>query len=203
MIRAIETHYAGCRFRSRLEARWAVFFDALSIAWEYEPQGYELSTGRRYLPDFLLPECGTWIEVKGSDAQLDRELIVTAALELPRMANGDGETGPKLMVLGPMPEPPGVRFQTRAGPYWEGDWGWAGLTSASDGAGVDVDVDAFGFGPFGKNRRPWWLDNAQYEWPCAPRDAPWTKPLWDCSESGAQYAYTKARSARFEHGERG
>lgn len=28
-IRAIETRYAGCRFRSRLEARWAVFFDHL------------------------------------------------------------------------------------------------------------------------------------------------------------------------------
>jgi hypothetical protein len=25
--KAIETHYKGYRFRSRLEARWAVFFD--------------------------------------------------------------------------------------------------------------------------------------------------------------------------------
>jgi hypothetical protein len=28
-IKAIETSYKGYRFRSRLEARWAVFFDAL------------------------------------------------------------------------------------------------------------------------------------------------------------------------------
>ena len=30
MIKAIETVYNGYRFRSRLEARWAVFFDALA-----------------------------------------------------------------------------------------------------------------------------------------------------------------------------
>lgn len=41
-IKAIETCYAGCRFRSRLEARWAVFFDALGLEWEYEPEGFEL-----------------------------------------------------------------------------------------------------------------------------------------------------------------
>lgn len=27
-IKAIDTYYKGYRFRSRLEARWAVFFDA-------------------------------------------------------------------------------------------------------------------------------------------------------------------------------
>lgn len=51
--RPIETSYQGCRFRSRLEARWAVFFDALGIRWEYEPQGYVLD-GTPYLPDFEL-----------------------------------------------------------------------------------------------------------------------------------------------------
>lgn len=64
MIKAIETSYAGCRFRSRLEARWAVFFDHLAIRWEYEPQGYELPSGR-YLPDFWLPDAEAWIEIKG------------------------------------------------------------------------------------------------------------------------------------------
>lgn len=33
-IKPIETKYKGYRFRSRLEARWAVFFDALGISWE-------------------------------------------------------------------------------------------------------------------------------------------------------------------------
>lgn len=61
--RAIETRYAGCRFRSRLEARWAVFFDVAGIPWHYEPQGFELA-GLRYLPDFWLPRTGYWVEVK-------------------------------------------------------------------------------------------------------------------------------------------
>lgn len=67
-MRPIETVYAGHRFRSRLEARWAVFFDALCIKWEYEPEGYHLSDGSMYLPDFWLPGFhlagGTFVEVK-------------------------------------------------------------------------------------------------------------------------------------------
>ena len=44
-IKAIETEYNGYRFRSRLEARWAVFFDAMGIKYEYEPEGFELEDG--------------------------------------------------------------------------------------------------------------------------------------------------------------
>ena len=44
-IKAIETVYKGYKFRSRLEARWAVFFDALGVEWEYEPEGFELGGG--------------------------------------------------------------------------------------------------------------------------------------------------------------
>ena len=40
-IKAIETTYKGYKFRSRLEARWAVFFDALEINYEYEAEGYK------------------------------------------------------------------------------------------------------------------------------------------------------------------
>lgn len=65
MIKAIETYYNGYRFRSRLEARWAVFFDALQIRYEYEKEGFEFGSGLRYLPDFWLPDLGIWIEIKG------------------------------------------------------------------------------------------------------------------------------------------
>lgn len=65
-IKAIETRYAGHRFRSRLEARWAVFFDSLGVEWRYEPEGFETSAGW-YLPDFYLPVKRRWIEVKGGD----------------------------------------------------------------------------------------------------------------------------------------
>lgn len=63
-VKAIETRYGGYRFRSRLEARWAVFFDALGIKWEYETEGYVLPNGEHYLPDFWLPEWGCFAEVK-------------------------------------------------------------------------------------------------------------------------------------------
>lgn len=53
-LKAIETEYKGYRFRSRLEARWAVFFDACGVKWEYEPEGYDLGGGLYYIPDFLL-----------------------------------------------------------------------------------------------------------------------------------------------------
>lgn len=63
-MRAITTRYKGYAFRSRLEARWAVFFDHLGIKWDYEPEGFELGNGLRYLPDFWLPDWELWIEVK-------------------------------------------------------------------------------------------------------------------------------------------
>ncbi len=65
-IKAIETVYSGYRFRSRLEARWAVFFDTLGITYEYEPEGYDLGELGYYLPDFWLPQVRMWAEVKPS-----------------------------------------------------------------------------------------------------------------------------------------
>jgi len=49
-VRGIPTEYAGVRFRSRLEARWAAFFDLVGWPWQYEP--LDLSG---YIPDFVLP----------------------------------------------------------------------------------------------------------------------------------------------------
>lgn len=62
-IKAIETQYKGYRFRSRLEARWAVFFDTLGLKWEYEPEGFKID-GECYLPDFYLPDNKSYIEIK-------------------------------------------------------------------------------------------------------------------------------------------
>ena len=63
-IKPIETSYNGYRFRSRLEARWAVFFDTLGIEYEYEKEGYDLGDAGWYLPDFWLPQVRMWAEVK-------------------------------------------------------------------------------------------------------------------------------------------
>lgn len=74
MLKAIETHYKGYRFRSRLEARWAVFFDAIGVKWVYEKEGFDLGESGLYLPDFWLPAVydrggrrGVWAEIKGQE----------------------------------------------------------------------------------------------------------------------------------------
>lgn len=95
-LKPIETFYNGYRFRSRLEARWAVFFDALGVEYEYEPEGFLLPSGRRYLPDFKVKCYGTrggfsspknnhnpfdlFIEVKGQMTQEDADKIREFAL---------------------------------------------------------------------------------------------------------------------------
>lgn len=70
-IRAIETAYAGYRMRSRLEARWATFFDTLGLYWQYEMEGFTVGN-QAYLPDFWLGSLRIWAEVK-----LDLEAIKT------------------------------------------------------------------------------------------------------------------------------
>lgn len=62
-IKPIETKYNGFRFRSRLEARWAIFFDMIGLKYEYEVEGFEMN-GIRYLPDFYIPSLDRWFEIK-------------------------------------------------------------------------------------------------------------------------------------------
>lgn len=66
-MQAIETEYKGYKFRSRLEARWAVALSKSNVAWEYEPEGF-VASGMRVLPDFYLPRYNTYIEVKPMSA---------------------------------------------------------------------------------------------------------------------------------------
>lgn len=53
-IKAKETYYDGYRFRSRLEARWAVFFNNIGLEYEYEMEGFDMEKCS-YLPDFYIP----------------------------------------------------------------------------------------------------------------------------------------------------
>lgn len=65
MIKAIQTRYDNYHFRSRQEARWAVWFNAVGLPYRYEPEGFDLGNGVYYLPDFYLPTLELWVEVKG------------------------------------------------------------------------------------------------------------------------------------------
>jgi len=62
-LTAIETTYNGIVFRSRMEARWAMFMDALGIAYEYEPDAFRIG-GISYLPDFFIPHMDSFLEIK-------------------------------------------------------------------------------------------------------------------------------------------
>lgn len=57
--KAFPTEYRGRRYRSRLEARWAAFFDRLAWKHEYEP----VDLGA-WSPDFLLRDLNVVVEIK-------------------------------------------------------------------------------------------------------------------------------------------
>lgn len=95
-MKAIETVYKGCRFRSRLEARWAVFFDALGVKWEFERQGYETPAGP-YLPDFWLPDFGVHFEVKGELCSEGDRLKVNACAPIILAEGGMGSA--RMMLI--------------------------------------------------------------------------------------------------------
>ena len=78
---SVPTLYKGIQFRSRLEARWAIFFDELGIEWDYEPETFETKYGY-YMPDFFLPSINRWFIVKGAKISDDESQKV---LELSRL----------------------------------------------------------------------------------------------------------------------
>jgi len=109
-IKAIETKYKGYRFRSRLEARWAVFFDALEEPWEYEKEGFDTGQGY-YLPDFWLSRLGIWVEIKGQwPVGDDRAKLLIFSIQTNALATLVGQIGehrtimamPMLPKLGPV-----------------------------------------------------------------------------------------------------
>lgn len=92
MYPALETNYNGYRFRSRLEARWAVFFDTLGVEYRYEAEGFDLDR-IKYLPDFWLPQQDCYIEIKGQEPSRDEirkaELLTTTLNKKVYIFGGD------------------------------------------------------------------------------------------------------------------
>lgn len=204
-IKAIETSYAGCRFRSRTEARWAVFFDALGTPWTYEPQGYTVGPDRTpYLPDFYLPDLELWVEVKGRmTAENLRTLIFAASTaglpytpdrELPRNMPPHAQ---RILILGDFPEP--GKAHTHLTLDVIGD-----LVVLQTVFGVTTSGGKPKFFPIGQFR-----PLNQFVAGAEPNE----EFLQGLTEGNDLWfvrpfakftaAYTAARSARFEHGERG
>lgn len=60
----IETWHQSILFRSRMEARWAVFLDEMDVSFSYEQEGFNLGELGGYRPDFWMPSVGKWMEYK-------------------------------------------------------------------------------------------------------------------------------------------
>jgi len=192
MIKNIQTEYKGYLFRSRLEARWAVFFDACGVDYEYEPEGYDLGNGLKYLPDFLLHgvagRCGgdLYVEVKGKMTAADAIKIRRFADYATAENNDIGKKQTAVLVLGRIPSgetigeilcsiredaypdhsdyPAPYNFETIDGDYF----------AAYPGVNKDGKFELFG-------------DDSNY--------------LANMDEAKTERAYRLARQARFEFGQ--
>ena len=81
-IKAIDTIYKDYKFRSRLEARWAVFMDVLGVQYDYEPEGFDLPEAGYYLPDFWLPDLQMWLEIKPDASSHEEKLRASKLAEV-------------------------------------------------------------------------------------------------------------------------
>lgn len=70
MANVKEICWNGYRMRSKIEAKWALFFETISVEYFYEPDTIALERGDKivnYLPDYFLPDLGksgSYFEVK-------------------------------------------------------------------------------------------------------------------------------------------
>ncbi len=206
-IRPIETLSAGHRFRSRLEARWAVFFDHVNIKWEYEPEGYETSAGW-YLPDFRLDprQVGEGIgelffEVKGAALRQDEAERIAA------LVSDDLEARRFVIPLGSIPDPrnacPEAWHCTPFLSAWGADQSRAGggyvHFSPVESLIVGGVLGPFQ-GPIEARRMAHAFTSSGFVSPhcsCGSMRTPCPNAL----SSPIGKALTAARSARFEHGE--
>lgn len=205
MIKAIETHWKGYRFRSRLEARWAVFFEEMRLDWIYEPQGFEREfiEGHidRYLPDFQIKIGKTeyWVEVKGNKNYLKENFDLIERLHdwggvLPGFyCNGENDLVPNgLILLGNIPEPehgalffPIIGHRKGVNLYWR-------LFDPNEGMLKSENLLQYHFGM-----------DSEIILPCdmhgdfQPKIA--KTPF---GYTNIKVALSAARSARFEHGEK-
>lgn len=210
IIRPIETEYHGYRFRSRLEARWAVFFDEIGADWVYEPEGYELPDGTRYLPDFLLHNVrgrgapDIYVEVKGALTATDLRKITLFSIR----EDDDGfvDVRNPLIIFGQIPdceyveghyyEPKHCLGDWRAEwirPHYEFDY-WKGINH--------VENSDWFYNLFFSETDDYWTEPKAAIGGGLVLDYP-DNPYDYVDERLTAAAFIKARQARFEYGEHG
>ena len=172
-VKPIQTVYNGYKFRSRLEARWAVFFDAAGIKYEYEPEGFDMD-GLYYLPDFYLPEYDVWVEIKGAPlCEQDRVKIEKFCQAKCDFANGKSRFR---LLEGQIPSSTHLPLDGSAIPCFT-YFSPKEICNAVNG----TDIEPFG----------------------VPQNGALIYTLWvpDATKQIIKAALLAARQARFEHGE--
>lgn len=222
-MKAIETRYKGYRFRSRTEARWAVFFDALQLPWKYEPEGFELGDGLRYLPDFVVtyPDCGdVWFEVKGDPRSMDQrdwqKLLLFSKRNRIYLLDGQPASRMYLEISEWLAKAetsywPSAWFEFDGKPPHEGPMaelceGFFHWETGSMRNGIEapivkpyridkhaLDFDRFGAALWSYKGRPWWDEYSNF----------FDEEYLDLGGADIKHAVTRALSARFEFGEQG
>ena len=183
-IKAIETNYNGYRFRSRAEARWAIFLEKAGIKFMYEPEGFLFDDGTQYLPDFYLPEQDAFLECKGLMETKDEHKIEQLA-----------KATRKEIIIGK----PDMSFYAR---WWE---------DTPDGHGyLNIDEDTW-FCKCDKCGKTYFLPSCG-SWACKCCGyydgnngfEVLVNGDGQCAQySNKYYPLEAAKSARFEHGESG
>lgn len=191
-IQPIETRYKGYRFRSRLEAKWAVFFDACGIDWDYEPEGYNLGDGIYYLTDFVLHNVKAkgfsgdlYVEVKGHMTEED-ELKIEKFYEVFSDNNELSVSKKPLLVVGNIPYGKDIidLFNSTMDIKRQQQIGFLLYFSYVPIMGLYLETL---FGKDNNNKpRLFYFSNCDY---------------LNINEKATIEAYQKAREARFEHGE--
>lgn len=219
-IPPIPTWYAGHKFRSRLEARWAVFFDTLGLQWQYEPDRYPVGppeNPRTYLPDFWLPQAEVWAEVKGVATDWDVQTLYYAAT--PTVSDSicrsdhlglpGRDDGQRLLLLGEVP------YVREGWTVWQHSLAYKDPFETSSGLNADFglytrlfafdkdigirDMEEWGIAVDRVDRRDAsiWQFNAFVEGSHPDPTFP------GAASYQVTRAYIAARSARFENGESG
>jgi hypothetical protein len=122
---AIPTVYKGVQFRSRLEARWAAYFQLCKEPWAYEP--VEL---KGYIPDFIIGEGVMQRLVEVKPARTIKECVPACRKIQDSGWNDEAMVvgvDPTIGVIRMMVEQPDMAWERVPG-HWivslTGEWSW-------------------------------------------------------------------------------
>jgi hypothetical protein len=169
---AIPTKYAGIDYRSRLEARWAAFFDR--IGWQYT---YEPFDGAGYIPDFLIHgESPLLVEVKPVVTAAEFE---AATAKVVRGLAGVWQHDVLIVGADPLPQ---LDYCARFFPGgWLGEFGHSCGTVVDDGkhwTWLDSGKDACWCGK--PLREPWWAFGSALWFTCTACNAVGVHHMMQC-----------------------